>query len=143
MVAFAAVYRGGLHRLRDLAGRSAVITAPGNFFHDELAQIARHKGSKMSIVTVKALHSFDAVAQAVTEGNVDAAILPPFYERALLPGKQALPFGWYAEIDEQPLGALFATAKTLASRRAVVEKFLVAYRHGVTEYAAAPLRYDS
>ena len=93
MVAFAAAYRGGLHSLRDLAGRSAVITAPGSIFHDELAQIARHKGFKMSIVTIKELHSFDAVAQAVTESKVDAAILPPFYERELLAAKQARPVG--------------------------------------------------
>ena len=50
--------------------------------------------------------------------------------------------GWYSEIDEQQLGALFAAAKVLETRRATVEKFLRAYARGAADYAAALTRRD-
>jgi NitT/TauT family transport system substrate-binding protein len=50
--------------------------------------------------------------------------------------------GWYSELDEQQLGALFASKKMLETRRAAVEKFVNAYRRGAADYAAALLRKD-
>ena len=143
VVASTAAYGRGLHGLRDLAGKSIALNALGGIFHYELAQIARHKGFRLKGVVLKPLQSFDAVAQAVADGKVDAAILPPLYARELLAANQARPVGWYSELDEQQLGALFATAKTLANRHAMVKKFLNAYRHGAADYAAAMLRHDS
>jgi NitT/TauT family transport system substrate-binding protein len=51
--------------------------------------------------------------------------------------------GWYSVLDNAQLGALFASARTLAERRAMVERFLRAYRRGTAAYAAALLRHDS
>ena len=50
--------------------------------------------------------------------------------------------GWYSELDEQQLGALFVSSKMIATRRSVVEKFVRAYRRGIADYSAALLRKD-
>jgi len=143
IVASTKAYAHGLHGLPDLANKSIALSELGGTFHYQLALIARRKGFDLNGVTLKPLHSFDAVAQAVAGGDVDAAILPPFYARDLLETGRARPVGWYSELDGEQLGALFASAKTLAGRRPMVEKFLRAYRRGAADYAAALLRHDS
>ena len=55
---------------------------------------------------------------------------------------QAKFLGWYSELDEQQLGALFVSKKMLETRRAAVEKFVNAYRRGAADYAAALLRKE-
>ena len=111
-------------------------------FHYQLGQIARIKRFDLASITLKPLQSLDAMARAVAAGQVDAAILPAQYARELLVANQAKLIGWYSELDEQQLGALFASAKTIETRRATVEKFVRAYRRGAAEYAAALLRHD-
>jgi NitT/TauT family transport system substrate-binding protein len=143
IVASTKAYAHGLHGLADLASKSIALSELGGIFHYQLAQIARHKDFNLSGVVLRPLHSFDAIAQAVAGGKVDAAILPPLDARDLLASGRARPVGWYSELDGEQLGALFASAGTLASRRAMVVKFLRAYRRGAAAYAAALLRHDS
>ena len=64
------------------------------------------------------------------------------YARELLAGNHAKLVGWYSELDEQQLGALFVSSKMIATRRSVVEKFVRAYRRGIADYSAALLRKD-
>ena len=65
---------------------------------------------------------------AIGKGEIDAAILPAQYARELLVASQAKLIGWCSQVDEPQLGALFTATKTIASRRATVEKFVRAYR---------------
>jgi len=142
LIASNAAYDKGLRRYGDLAGKAIALEALGTSFHYQLAQLARIKGFDFNSVTLKPLQSLDAVAAAVREGKVDAAILPGAYARELLTASQAKLIGWVSEVDEPQLGALFASAKTLADRRATAEKFVRAYRHGASDYATALLRRD-
>jgi len=135
-------YSKGLHKLEDLADKSVAISQLGSSFHYQLGQIARAKRFDLAGILLKPLHSPDAMASAVAAGQVDAAILPAQYARELLAASQAKLIGWYSELDEQQLGALFASAKVLATRRATVEKFVRAYRRGAADYAAALLRHE-
>lgn len=135
VVAANAASRAGLHAFQDLANKSVAITAFGSVYHYQLGQIARLKKFELSSITVKPLHTLDAVAAAVAEGRVDAAILPSRYGRSVLASGQAQIVGWYSELDEQQLGALFASAKTLADRPETVAKFLRAYRRGAADYS--------
>jgi NitT/TauT family transport system substrate-binding protein len=105
-------------------------------------QIARIKHVDPARITVKALGTPDAIARAVGTDQVDAAIMPSLYARELLMANQAKFLGWYSELDEQQLGALFVSKKMLETRRAAVEKFVHAYRRGAADYAAALLRKD-
>ena len=141
VVAANGAYRAGLHAFQDLANKSVAISALGSVYHYQLGQIARLKKFELSTVTVKPLHTFEAVAAAVIDGQVDAAILPSRYGRSLLASGQAQIVGWYSELDEQQLGALFASAKTLADRSEAVAKFLRAYRRGAADYSAVMSHY--
>jgi NitT/TauT family transport system substrate-binding protein len=142
VVASNAAYDRGLHQYDDLARKVIGISALGTPTHYQLGRIARLKGFALKDVVLKPLQSSAAIARAVQDGHVDAAILPAFYARDLLVTNQGKFIGWYSELDEQQLGALFTTAAMIANRRAMVEKFVRAYRRGVADYAAAFLRRD-
>lgn len=143
IVASVVAHARGLRELANLAGKLVAVDELGSIFHYQLGQIAAHKQFGLGTMTLKPMSSVDAMVQAVAAGKVDAAILPPFYAREMLQAGQARLVGLYSELDEQQLGALFASAKTLASRRATVEKFLRAYARGAADYTAALARLDS
>ena len=132
----------GLRKFEDVANKKIAIDALGSASHYQLELIARTKQVDIGRVEVKPLRTLNAIARAVGTGEVDAAILPPPYARELMAANQAKLVGWYSEIDEQQLGALFVSTKMIRTRRDVVEKFLRAYRRGVADYAAALLRKD-
>ncbi len=108
----------------------------------QLEQIARIKKFEIKSVTVKPMPSLDALARAVGTDEVDAAIMPAQYARELLSANRAKLVGWYSEIDDLQFGALFVSTKMIATKRAMVEKFVRAYRRGAADYAAALLRKE-
>lgn len=132
----------GLRKFDNLADKTIAIDALGSTAHYQLMQIARIKHVDPARITVKALGAPDAIARAVGTDQVDAAIIPSLYARELLMANQAKFLGWYSELDEQQLGALFVSKKMLETRRAAVEKFVHAYRRGAADYAAALLWKD-
>jgi NitT/TauT family transport system substrate-binding protein len=142
LVASNAAYERGLRGYGDLANKAVAIDRLGSSLHYQLGEIARLKGFALDGVILKPLQSIDTVARALADGKADAAILPAPYARELLTASQGKLIGWYSDLDEQQLGALFTTPKTIAARRATVEKFVRAYRRGVADYAAAFLRRD-
>ena len=135
-------FQKGLRKFDNLADKTVAIDALGSTAHYQLLQIARIKHVDPARITVKALGTLDAIARAVGTDQVDAAIMPSLYARELLMANQAKFLGWYSELDEQQLGALFVSKKMLETRRAAVEKFVQAYRRGAADYAAALLRKD-
>ena len=135
-------FQKGLRKFDNLADKTVAIDALGSMAHYQPLQIARIKHVDPARITVKALGTPDAIARAVGTDQVDAAIMPSLYARELLMANQARFLGWYSELDEQQLGALFVSKKMLETRRAAVEKFVHAYRRGAADYAAALLRKD-
>jgi len=142
IVASSIGFQKGLRKFDNLADKTVAIDALGSTAHYQLFQIARIKHVDPARITVKALGTLDAIARAVGTDQIDAAIMPSLYARELLMANQAKFLGWYSELDEQQLGALFVSRKMIDTRRAVVEKFVHAYRRGATDYAAALLRKD-
>jgi NitT/TauT family transport system substrate-binding protein len=132
----------GMRKFDNLGEKTIGIDALGSTAHYQLDQIARIKHVDPSRIVVKPLGTLDAIARAVGTDQVDGAIMPALYARELLIANQARFLGWYSELDEQQLGALFVSTAMIAKRRAVVEKFVGAYRRGVADYAAALLRKD-
>ena len=113
------------------------ITRLGSAFHYQLAQIARAKKFDFKSMALKPLQTIDDMARARRHRQgrcrdpAGAPMRANCYWR-----DQAKLVGWYSEIGEQQFGALFAIAKTIASkRRAIVEKFVRAYRRGAADYA--------
>jgi NitT/TauT family transport system substrate-binding protein len=132
----------GLQKFENLANKSVAIDAFGSPAHYQLEQIARVKNIDIARISVKPMQTIDAIARAVGTSQVDAAIMPAPYARELLASNQAKLIGWYSELDEQQLGALFVSRRMLETKRAVVEKFVRAYRRGAADYAAALMRKD-
>src|SRR5215510_8460527 len=132
----------GLRTFADVANKSIAISALGSASHYQLEQIARIKQIAVDRISVKPMPTLDGIARAVGTNQVDAAILPARYARELLAANNAKLVGWYSEVDEQQLGALFVSSKMIATRRPVVEKFVRAYRRGVADYTATLLRKD-
>ena len=142
IIASNAGFNKGLRKFEDIANRTVAITALGSVSHYQLEQIARIKRVDMNRITVKPMQTLDAIGRAIGTNQVDAAIMPALHARELLAANQAKLVGWYSELDEQQFGALFVSSKMIAGRRAVVEKFVRAYRRGAADYAAALLRKD-
>jgi NitT/TauT family transport system substrate-binding protein len=142
LIASNVAYGKGLRKYEDIANKVVGLDRLGTSFHYQLGQLARVKRFDFAGVTLKPLQSFDAVAAAVREGRVDAAILPSQYARELLVASQAKLIGWVSEIDEPQLGALFASSRMIAEKRDTVARFVRAYARGVADYAAALLRKD-
>ena len=142
ILASVGAFTRGLRKLPNLAGKVAAITELGSVFHYQLGRIAEHEHFSLGGLTLKSVASIDAVVAAVADNKVDAAVLPALYARDMLLAGQARLVGFYSDIGEQELGALFASAKTLQNRRPMVEKFVRAYRRGAADYVAAFLHYD-
>jgi len=137
-----AAYARGQRKPEHLSGLSAAITQVGSVQHYQFAQIARVKKFNPSTITLKPQGSLAAIVNALSNGQVDAAILPGNYARGLLTSNQAKLVAWYSDIDEQQLGGLFAATKVIQERRATVEKFVRAYRRGAAEYYNSLMRHD-
>ena len=135
-------YARGLRKPEDLAGKSVAVSDLGSPWHYQLGQIARVKQFDLAGVIVKPMRSLDGVARAVTNGEVDAAILPAQYARDLMTANEGKLIAWVSELDESQMGALFASATTIDTKRPLVEKFLRAYRRGAADYTAALMRRD-
>ena len=112
----------GLQKFEDIVGRTVAIDALGSVAHYQLEQIARVKKVDIDRVTVKRVQTLDAIARAIGANEIDGAIMPASYAPKLV--------GWYSELDEIQFGALFASSKMIATRRAAIEKFVRAYRRG-------------
>jgi NitT/TauT family transport system substrate-binding protein len=134
IVASNLAYAKGVQKLDDLDNTSVAISQ-GSVSHYQLGQIARAKHFDVKTIALRPMPTLDAMARAVGTGQVDAAIMPAQYARELLVESQAKLISWYSDVDEQQLGALFASAKAIESRHAVVEKFVRAYRRGAADYA--------
>lgn len=132
----------GLQKFEDLANKTVAIDGRSMTSRYQLEQTARIKKFEINSVTVKPMPSLDALARAVGTNEVDAAIMPSAYVRELLSANRAKLVGWYSELDDMQFGALFVSTRMIATKRAVVEKFVKAYRRGVADYAAALLRKD-
>ncbi len=135
-------YKRGVRNVEDLAFRSFGIGERGSQSHYQIGRIAQAKGFDLGKVILTPLHSPKAMADAIANDRVDATILPARDARELLVADQGKLVAWYSEVDEQQLGALFASSKIIQSRRATVQKFVRAYRRGVADYAVAFLRHD-
>lgn len=135
LVASPIAHANGLRTFEALANKVIAIDKLGSPFHYQLAQIARLKKFDFKSMTLKPMQNYDEIARAVAMGKVDAALLPAPYARELLVANQVRLVGWYSELDEQQLGALFVNTAMLESKRALIEKFVRAYQRAAADYA--------
>jgi NitT/TauT family transport system substrate-binding protein len=127
-------YAAGLTSLGDLPGHSVAISQVGSTFHYSAGLIADKLGFPLASVKLVPLQSMSNIAAAVKGNQVDAGLLPATIAIPLVARAEAHMLGWVGDETPWQLGAIFATQRTLADRRAVVAGFLKAYRRGAHDF---------
>jgi NitT/TauT family transport system substrate-binding protein len=127
-------YAGGLTELKDLPGHSVAITQVGSTFHYSVGLIADKLGFPITEVKLVPLQSMSAIAAALKGNQVDVGLIPATVALPVVNDGGAHLLGWVGDETPWQLGAIFAAAPTLSGRRAAVEAFLRAYRHGAHDF---------
>jgi NitT/TauT family transport system substrate-binding protein len=83
------------------------------------------------------LQSIPNMVSALKGAQVDAALIPATVALPMVARGDAKLLGWVGDETPWQLGALFAAPKTIASHRAVLEKFIAAYQQGAHDFYAA------
>lgn len=128
-------YEAGLRSLKDFPGKRLATTTTGSTFHYTVGLLAQKYGFDVKSVTLVPLQSLPNMAAAFKGGQVDVTIAPVTVARTLEADGKIL--GWVGDETPWQLGALFTSPKMIADRRAVVEKFIRAYRKGAYDYHVA------
>ena len=131
-----AAWDAGVRSVKDLSGRRVAITTAGSSMHYSLEIVARKYGVDTKTIAMVALQSLPNIAAAFKGGQVDGAVVPvTTYSQMEAGGAKILAYIG----DEVPwqLGGVFASPRTIAEHRPVIEKFLVGYRRGAAAYQEA------
>lgn len=126
----------GLKRLEDLPGHAAGVTQVGSTFHYSLGLLAEKHGFDIAKVRVVPMQSLPNLVSALKGSQVDSAIMPATAATPLLAANDAVLLGWADETPWQ-VTAMFATPKTLTSRRAAVEAFVRGYQKATEAFHSA------
>ena len=132
-----AAWDAGVRSVKDLSGRRVAITTAGSSMHYSLEIVARKYGVDTKTIAMVALQSLPNIAAAFKGGQVDGAVVPitTYSQMEAAGGGKILAYIG----DEVPwqLGGVFASPRTIAEHRPVIEKFLVGYRRGAAAYQEA------
>jgi NitT/TauT family transport system substrate-binding protein len=105
--------------------------------HYSLEIVARKYGVDTKNLTIVALQSIPNMVAAFKGGQVDAAVFPITTFRQVESEGSGKPIAYVGDEVPWQLGAVFASPKTIAERRPLVEKFIVGYRRGAAAYHEA------
>jgi NitT/TauT family transport system substrate-binding protein len=127
-------YEGGLRALADLPGHSVALTQIGSTFHYSLGLLADRLGFDLARLRLVPLQSIANMVSALAGGQVDAALVPATAALPMVERGEARLLGWVGDETPWQLGAIFTAPKTIAERRALLEKFLRAYKKGAQDF---------
>ena len=130
-------FDAGLTSVAALPGHSVAISQVGSTFHYSVGLLAAKLGFPLSGVKLVPLQAMSNMAAAVKGNQVDAALIPATLAVPLASNGEGHLLGWVGDETPWQVGAIFAGARTLAERRAVVARFIRAYRHGARDFYAA------
>jgi len=127
-------YEGGLRALADLPDHSVALTQIGSTFHYSLGLLADKLHFDLARLRLVPLQSLPNMVSALTGGQVDAALVPATAALPMVERGEARLLGWVGDETPWQLGAIFTAPKTISERRALLEKFLRAYRKGARDF---------
>ena len=128
-------YAAGLTTLSQLAGHSVAVTQIGSQLHYDLGLAAEKYHLDLQSIHVLALQSNTNMSTALTGGQADLGVFPVTPAMQLISSGDAKLVGWVG--DEVPYGqpnTVFTATKTAAEKQALVERFLLALKHGAKDY---------
>jgi NitT/TauT family transport system substrate-binding protein len=130
-------YDAGFRSLKDFPGKRVAMTTTGSTFHYSLGKLAQKYGFDIKSVQLVPLQTLPNMSAAFKGASVDATLAPVTTTRALESEGAGKILGWVGDETPWQLGALFTSPKMIASRRAVLEKFIRAYQKGARDYNVA------
>ena len=129
-------YAAGITSPKDFAGHSVAITQLGTSLHYALGRAAEKYGYSMSAITLRPLQSNTNVIAALGGNTVDAAVMPGTPSLAALAKGSAKLAGWVSDVapDFTTGSALLVGTETANTKPDLVKRFLIAYRHGMSDF---------
>ena len=133
-------WEAGLKAPKDLAGRSAGITTVGSIFSYTLQRTADAYGFSFSGMRTVPLQTFTNIASAVRGGAVDIGTLTAPTALPLVQRGEARLLAWMADETPYMASGIFTSARTMQTKRPVIERFMRAWRRGAADYVSAFLQ---
>jgi NitT/TauT family transport system substrate-binding protein len=130
-------YAAGLKTFRNLGGHSTALTQIGSTYHYAFALVAGKYHVDMKTVRTLPLQSLANDAAALIGGQADTAMLTANQIAPIVAQDKAKLLGWVGEQVPWQVAMMWTSAKTANGRRATVEHFLRAVRHGSHDVDAA------
>jgi NitT/TauT family transport system substrate-binding protein len=127
-------YEAGLKSLADLPGHSVGITQVGSTFHYSLGRLAEKLGFDLARIRLVPLQSMPNMVAALRGGQVDVALVPATVGLPAVARGEAVLLGWVGDETPWQVGAIFASPKTIATRRPALQAFLRAYEKGAQDF---------
>jgi NitT/TauT family transport system substrate-binding protein len=140
LMAFVATRRGyaeGYTSLRAVADRRLGITTFGSTMHYNFAVVARKYGVPLSRLNLVPLQTLQNLQAALSTGQIDGALFPAAQSRGLAKSGAVRILAWAGDEAPTQVGAVFTRPQTIQSRRAMLERFVRAYRKGTRAYHEA------
>jgi NitT/TauT family transport system substrate-binding protein len=135
-------YQAGLTSLAQLGGHSTALTQIGSTYHYAFAILAEKYRVDMATVRTLPLQSLANAAAAVIGGQADSALLTANQIAPIQARDQAKLLAWAGDEVPWQVAVMWTSTKTANERRATVERFLRAVRHGSHDVYAAYLGPD-
>ncbi len=133
----------GFRSVTQFPGKTVGITTAGSTFHYNLGTLAEKRGFKLDTIKLRLLQSVPNMAAALAGNQVDAILTIANSALKLQNDGAGKIIGWVHQETPWQVGAVFATPKTIETRRPMLEKFLRAYVKGAQDYAKAYLQRDA
>lgn len=127
-------YESGVTTPAGFAGRSFAMTQTGSTFHYMIGLLAEKKNFDLAKMRLIPLQGIPNMVAALKGGQADTAILPSTVALPMAGRGEAKIVGWAGDETPWQLGALFTSPRMLEERRAVVERFVRAYKKGTAAY---------
>lgn len=142
-VATRRAYAEGFTSLRAVAGRRIGVTTFGSTMHYNFALIAQKYGVPLSRIIFVPLQTLQNLQAALSTGQIDGAVFPAAQSRRLASAGAVRILAWAGDEAPWQVGAVFTRPQTIQSQRAMLERFVRAYRKGTHAYHDAFNKRDA
>ena len=129
----------GFTGVRGLSDARIGISGPDSGSYYALFNIASRFGLSPSSIKTVSLKSTAGELAALSRGDIDAALLPFATALHFAKGRKIVPLSDFAQSQQ---GVVFTSAKNIATRRSVIDRFIRAYQRGTADYQLNFLSYD-
>ena len=132
-------HASGFTGVRGLSDARIGIPGADSGSYYALFNIASRFGLIRGSIKTISLKSPVGELEALSRGDIDAALLPFAIALHYARGRELLPLSDFAQWQQ---GIVFTTARNITARRNLIERFMRAYQRGTADYQLNFLSYD-